>query len=1090
MPDIFISYARANEAEARLVTNALRALGHDVWRDDQLPVHRAYGQVIEERLNASRAVVVLWSAEAARSEWVRSEANRGREERKLVQLSLDGAPLPMPFDQFQCADMRGWAGNSSASGWQKVLESVAALLQSAPSPKPATDARIDLPSIDIPDQGRARVRTQPPMPPRLAMAPGQGFFGRTAERAILDEALASASAGQGRVVLLGGEPGIGKTRLATEVAHAAHATGATILFGFCDEDVALAYRPFADAIRHYLASAPDDFLDRHMRVHAAELTRLLPELRIRFADLSEPQRAEAETERFLLFEAVVSVLAEAAAETQIVLVIDDLQWASASDLLLLKHIVRAVATLPMLIIGTFRDSDLAAGHPLTPLLADLRRESSVTRIALTGVDEDAVLALVCDRAGHALQPDEAAVAKALYRDTAGNPFFLSEMLRNLDEAGVAHPGPEHWHYKGDGSDGMVPASVKEVIERRLARLLPATTKLLAAAAVIGRQFSLPLLERVVLDPADPTLTADGLLDHLDEAMAAGLLSESPAEADMFQFNHALVRNTLYESISNARRRRMHRRVGEALEAIPTDSATNVDALAFHWAIGADRADSAKAVGYARAAGDKAAASLAYEGAATHYQRALDVLPAGDAQRTGLLQALGHMQRSAGDRQFRTTMALVADAARQAGDGRLLAEAALGSGHPGGLQWGSSVDAQLVELYAEALAMLPAGEDRFRIKLMGQLATELRSGSERERRHQLTADALAMARNLGDQPTLARALMARIFAIEDPSMQAELIEITAELEALAESLGDAELGCLSANQRFAALLAAGDMAGADAALERCDQQASRLRVPFLALFPRMLRLVIALMRGDPHTESEVMAVFQAGLAIGLPHAANIFSAQMFELRSRQGRLDELLPMLKQSAASRPDLVAFDAGLILALCQTGDHVEAQQRLSALVTAGMVIPLGTIWASAIALLAEATGVLHDTAAAALLYPLVLPFTGQLGMAVGVRCYGSFSHPAGILAAVLGDWEAAENFFEAALSSHCAIDATVLCVSTRRAYATMLLDRDAPGDRDRAAAMIAEAQPDAMRCNMTAEAATLSQLQLHLADGGERSA
>ena len=196
------------------------------------------------------------------------------------------------------------------------------------------------------------------------------------------------------VVLLAGEPGIGKTRLAAEMARAAHADGATVLFGFCDEDVTLPYRPFVEALRHYVVHAPDDVLAAHVRAHQGELARLVPELRTRVADLPAPQIAEAETERYLLFEAVAGLLAAASQDAPIVLVLDDLHWAGAPELLLLKHIIRSAEPMRLLIIATYRDTDLTRTHPLTSMLADLRKESGVERLALRGLDDAAVVALV------------------------------------------------------------------------------------------------------------------------------------------------------------------------------------------------------------------------------------------------------------------------------------------------------------------------------------------------------------------------------------------------------------------------------------------------------------------------------------------------------------------------------------------------------------------------------------------------------------------------------------------------------------------------------------------------------------------------
>jgi len=286
-----------------------------------------------------------------------------------------------------------------------------------------------------------------PLPPRLATRSPFAMFGRAPEVEALALAWAKARDGQRQVVLVAGEPGIGKTRLATEAAHAAHADGGTVLFGACDEDVGLPYRPFVEALRHYVAHAPEHVLASHVATHRGELARLVPELGRRMADLPPPQVAEAETERFLLFEAVAGLLSAASQESPIVLVLDDLHWAGAPELLLLKHLVRSAEPLRLLVIGTYRDTDRSRTHPLTAVLADLRKEVGVERIALHGLDDAAMEALVAAVARHALDDALAALAHAIRRETEGNPFFIGEVIRHLSESGALFQEGGRWTYR-------------------------------------------------------------------------------------------------------------------------------------------------------------------------------------------------------------------------------------------------------------------------------------------------------------------------------------------------------------------------------------------------------------------------------------------------------------------------------------------------------------------------------------------------------------------------------------------------------------------------------------------------------------------
>ena len=280
-------------------------------------------------------------------------------------------------------------------------------------------------------------------------------------------------------------------------------------------------------------------------------------------------------------------------------------------------------------------------------------------------------------------------------------------------------------------------------------------------------------------------TEDAILDALDEATAAALVAEVPGEPEHYSFSHALIRTTLYEELSSARRARLHRRVGEALEALTgATPGARIDELAHHWLAAAQVADAAKAIGYARQAGDRALAGLAYEAAAAHYERALAVLDPtdrdGELLRCDLLLALGDAQRSAGDPRFRETMAEAAALARRHGDAHRLGVAALGSGRPGRSDWSDTVDDTLVALYAEATAALGPSDSVLRARLLGQLAVELIFTAERERRHALSAEALEIARRAGDRVGLANALIARVYAINDPTTLAERLALTAEL----------------------------------------------------------------------------------------------------------------------------------------------------------------------------------------------------------------------------------------------------------------------------------------------------------------------
>ncbi|MBI1815527.1 MAG: AAA family ATPase [Deltaproteobacteria bacterium] len=911
-----------------------------------------------------------------------------------------------------------------------------------------------------------------PLPPRLAMAQTVAMVGREAELAVIAGAYQVAKSGQRQIVLLAGEPGIGKTRLASEAARACHADGATVLLGTCDEDFNPPYQPFVEALRHYVAHAPEAVLSTYVREHKGELTRLIPELAKRVPDLPPPQVAEAETERYLLFEAVTGLLSAASQEAPIVLVLDDLQWAGTPELVLLKHVLRSPMPLRLLIVVTYRDSDLTRAHPLTAVLADLRREAGVERVALQGLDEPAVVALMTAAAGHELEQPGLLLAHAIHQETEGSPFFIGEILRNMSESGAIFQEGERWTYKGSVAGLGIPEGVKEVIGRRLSRLSEATNKVLSLAAVIGRHFDLALLTLVAEQ------SEDAILDALDEATRTALVAEVPGSADHFSFSHALIRTTLYEELSASRRARLHRKVGEALEAL-TGSApgSRIDELAHHWLSATQVADMAKAIGYTRQAGDRALANLAFEEAAAHYERALSVLVphdrAGEELRCDLLLALGDVQRRAGNASYRETVATAVDVARALGDGERLALAVLGHARPGGFVTNSTiVDEGLLALYEEASAALGEVDSLLRARVLGQLAVELVWTPERERRHALSREAVAIARRLGDPLGLGQALHLRLFAINDPFTLAERLDLTAELAALASRVGSSELSWLAAYHRAGALLESGDIGGAEQAFLELERLAGELRQPYYKWHAQLGRAMLAIMRGARDAEAEAFAALELGMAAGQPDAAEAFGGQVYGLRHYYGRLGELLDILRANAEAQPHIPGWRAALARAYCDTDQLAEARAQVDALRVSGFDYPPNWSWTGIVVALSEVVSDLQDRSAAAALYERMRPIAEQAeAFAVDVASQGSFGQFCGMLAACLGRWDDAERHFTEALEMNERFGARPSIVRTRRAWAAMLLDRNAPGDRERAAELIAAGRAEAEQLGMARE-------------------
>ena len=491
---------------------------------------------------------------------------------------------------------------------------------------------------------REAVPARMALPTALAHSDQGRFVGRVAERERLAGEYKSAAAGTRKVVLISGEPGVGKTRLAAEVARTAQQQGAVVLYGRCDEDLGVPYQPFVEAFRPYIASCPGEELAQQVARYGGDLARVVPELADRVPDLPDALRADPESERYRLFDAVLFFLEKMTAATPAVLVLDDLHWAAKPTLLLLRHLTSSEWTGSLLLIGTYRDSDLSRSHPLAEMLADLRRGVDAQRVALRGLDLTEVEEFVEAAAGHDLDAEGTRLARALHDETEGNPFFMGQVLQHLVESGAIVRREGRWVGAKPVDQIGIPEGVREVVGHRLARLRSETNEILATAAVIGRDFDGDVLISGV------GTDREAVLDALEEAEGAHLIGTGDGPKGRYSFVHALVRSALYEEVPTTRRLRLHRRIGEALEA--SDPDRHIDQLAYHFAEAAALGEAAKAVDYGRRAASQAIERLAYEEAATNYGRALASLDSDKAedreQRAELLVELGRVHWMSGD----------------------------------------------------------------------------------------------------------------------------------------------------------------------------------------------------------------------------------------------------------------------------------------------------------------------------------------------------------------------------------------------------------------------------------------------------------
>jgi DNA-binding SARP family transcriptional activator/ATP/maltotriose-dependent transcriptional regulator MalT len=490
------------------------------------------------------------------------------------------------------------------------------------------------PAVEPVERNQARV----PLPSLLAPRAVSTFVGREPELDTLRTAWRDARAGRRRLVLIAGEPGIGKTRLTSEFAREAHDAG-TVLYAGCQEEALLSYEPFVEALRHYARSTGLDSA-APLGPGAAELARLIPEL-APARSAHEAIDTDPETRRYLLFDAVSTLLSEASARTPLLLVLDDLHWANRATLHLLRHICRAPREASLLIVGTYREAEIGPEHPLFEQLADLRRDRLFERISLEGLDEADVTTLIAAHAGHRVPPG---IAGAVHEQTEGNPFFVEEVLRHLIETGVLFEREGRWMSALTADEIGVPEGVREVLGRRLGRLSVSCRHTLEEGAVLGREFSFAVVAAMTESGEEDLIAA------LEEAVEAQLAVEAgDPSRPAYEFTHALVRETLYSGLSLPRRQRMHARAAESIERV--EGKDHVAALALHQRLAGPAGDPARAIEYSLRAGQRAAELSAWEEAAAHWDGALAVMSrAGDREpdRAGLLVALADLMAVTGD----------------------------------------------------------------------------------------------------------------------------------------------------------------------------------------------------------------------------------------------------------------------------------------------------------------------------------------------------------------------------------------------------------------------------------------------------------
>ncbi|HUQ38800.1 MAG TPA: AAA family ATPase [Acidimicrobiales bacterium] len=821
----------------------------------------------------------------------------------------------------------------------------------------------------------------------LAARTDGAFVGRARELAALVTAWESARAGHRTLVLVSGEPGIGKTRLIHELAERARIDGGAVLAGRCDEQAPAPFLPFTEAVA--------DHVDESLFLSATPSATPVP--------------GAEDAERYRFYSALTRALQRIAEQGPVLLLLDDLHWADEPTLLLLRHLLRRPELDRVLIVGTYRDTDLSRTHPLAVALGELAREGA-QRIDLQGLDVDEVGAL--------LGSDLGASATEVHDETEGNPFFVQEIVRHLAEGGPR---------------AQLPQGIRDVIGRRLSRLPEPTVELLQVAAVVGRDFDVAL----VADAGK--VEEDDAIAGLELAAHARLVDEVPGVLDRFRFAHALVRDALLGEIGTSRRVRLHGRVVDALERLYADDLDPWLLMLAHHANEAAAGGSApRAARYALAAAGYASHRFGSEEAIRLCSQGLEALEGEPGEQRLRCELL---LRRSDARAWSSIVESVTDAraaeaiARELGDPRLVATAlirgfSLGPG---------DYDAALEEGLKQVLLELPPDDVNLRAPLLGMLSAAAVTGPNRSETFGYSAAALDLAEEADDPDMVALAMYYAGFpmAVNGNVVAADRVLALAAMEE------HRQLEIPGRVMRINALMNRGDLD--EARGEHASMRDLERTVPVPVLHYAVVAIDATFAAVEGRWDDARMRAREASsiaLAIFGDVAGDIgpltAAIAAFPRLRAQGRSDRLIPGTETAAATMLNS-GWQAALAVLLADVGRTDDARVVLARIPPEDFLRPSGLfVDRYTCALAIEAAAMIGDQDALEALYSALsaeadLCVVLTFGPAP-LQWLGSSHLYLGMAARVLGRWDAATEHLRAAAELHDRCGAIPLAATTRR--------------------------------------------------------
>jgi DNA-binding SARP family transcriptional activator/tetratricopeptide (TPR) repeat protein len=850
-----------------------------------------------------------------------------------------------------------------------------------------------------------------PLPASLAHR--VAFVGRSTEQELLRTQLALVGESGLRCVVVGGEAGMGKTTLLAEFANSVTSSAtATVLYGRCVE-TGVPLEPFRSILDTCVEHAPLELLTEHVARFGGELARLCTRLATRVATTPTPTGSDDATERFLTFDAAADLLRRIANHRPLVLILDDLQWAEATALLLLRQLVRTLADAPILVLVSRRDPGEKISDQLRTALAELEH-GEISHLQLTGLNEAELAELVVAATRAVPDPELRRATGRLREETAGNPLYASQLVRHWMDLGRATGtrGGQQSRPTMVMPEG-VPPNLREVVWSRVRTLGQDVFTVLAAASVLGLEFP----EDVLLETLD--LPDETVRVALDAAVAAGILIDLRSVRRAMRFVHALVASAMYSEIGPSSRARMHERVARALakdgEALHPDVVLQ---LARHCTLAGLPED---ALHWSVSAGDHAFGHLAPTEAADHYRIALDAAEAlhrPDAERADLLVRLGHAQYRAGSPQAQANLVRGAKLARDNGQSQTLIRAALVADL--GVLRVDSLAREHSEVVESALEVADPADTATYARLLALLAMRLTFTPDVARRVTLAHRALRLAEESDDPKIVAGVAPAVLAALWAPGNERLRNEVAARALSAAEASGDPLLQFsvnLAARQ---VAIESGDPVMAAHNLTRLRATAQSVAEPYLRWLVVLCETFEAMMTGRLF-DAEALAAeaLELGLQIGAPDAFAMYAAEFFVLGTFAGRHGELFPLVEQAARENPTVLPFKLAYGIICVAVGQADAAREILHEGMESGFAeLDVDNFWMTSVIAYAIIAIELDDRDAAAQLLPVIEPYTAEISFN-GVTSQGPVSAYAGKLASLLSRHDEAEGHLKAALET-----------------------------------------------------------------------